>query len=41
MSPGQRVPPVHVDGQEVHLTPTEFDLLRQLVRNRGQLLTPP
>ena len=30
---------VHVDGQEVHLTPTEFDLLRQLVRNRGRLLT--
>ncbi len=30
---------VHVDGTEVHLTPTEFDLLRQLVRNRGRLLT--
>jgi two-component system KDP operon response regulator KdpE len=30
---------VLVDGQEVHLTPTEFDLLRQLVRNRGRLLT--
>ena len=30
---------VQVDGQEVHLTPTEFDLLRQLVRNRGRLLT--
>ena len=30
---------VRVDGQEVHLTPTEFDLLRQLVRNRGRLLT--
>jgi two-component system KDP operon response regulator KdpE len=26
-------------GQEVHLTPTEFDLLRLLVRNRGRLLT--
>jgi two-component system KDP operon response regulator KdpE len=30
---------VRIDGQEVHLTPTEFDLLRQLVRNRGRLLT--
>jgi two-component system KDP operon response regulator KdpE len=30
---------VHVDGHEVHLTPTEFDLLRQLVRNRGRLMT--
>jgi DNA-binding response OmpR family regulator len=30
---------VEVDGQEVHLTPTEFDLLRQLVRNRGRLMT--
>jgi two-component system KDP operon response regulator KdpE len=30
---------VQVDGQEVHLTPTEFDLLRQLVRNRGRLMT--
>jgi two-component system KDP operon response regulator KdpE len=30
---------VEVDGHEVHLTPTEFDLLRQLVRNRGRLLT--
>ena len=30
---------VSVDGAEVHLTPTEFDLLRQLVRNRGRLLT--
>jgi two-component system KDP operon response regulator KdpE len=30
---------VHVDGNEVHLTPTEFDLLRQLVRNRGRLMT--
>jgi two-component system, OmpR family, KDP operon response regulator KdpE len=30
---------VHVDGQEVHLTPTEFDLLRLLVRNRGRLMT--
>ena len=26
-------------GQEVHLTPTEFDLLRLLVRNRGRLMT--
>jgi two-component system, OmpR family, KDP operon response regulator KdpE len=30
---------VRRDGQEVHLTPTEFDLLRALVRNRGRLLT--
>ena len=27
------------DGEEIHLTPTEFDLLRHLVRNRGRLLT--
>ena len=27
------------DGEEVHLTPTEFDLLRALVRNRGRLMT--
>ena len=26
-------------GEEIHLTPTEFDLLRLLVRNRGRLLT--
>lgn len=30
---------VRVRGEEVHLTPTEFDLLRQMVRNRGRLLT--
>jgi two-component system, OmpR family, KDP operon response regulator KdpE len=30
---------VTVDGHEVHLTPTEFDLLRELARNRGRLLT--
>jgi two-component system, OmpR family, KDP operon response regulator KdpE len=30
---------VHADGEEVHLTPTEFDLLRLLVRNRGRLMT--
>ncbi len=30
---------VRVDGNEVHLTPTEFDLLRLLVRNRGRLMT--
>jgi two-component system KDP operon response regulator KdpE len=34
---GRRV--VTVQGQEVHLTPTEFDLLRQLARNRGRLMT--
>ena len=27
------------DGEEVHLTPTEFELLRQLARNRGRLMT--
>lgn len=27
------------DGQEVHLTPTEFALLRELVTNRGKLLS--
>jgi two-component system KDP operon response regulator KdpE len=30
---------VTVRGQEVHLTPIEFDLLRLLVRNRGRLMT--
>ena len=30
---------VRRDGQEVHLTPTEFELLRVLVRNRGRLMT--
>jgi len=30
---------VRLDGVEVHLTPTEFDLLRLLVRNRGRLVT--
>ena len=30
---------VSADGSEVHLTPTEFELLRQLVRNRGRLMT--
>jgi two-component system KDP operon response regulator KdpE len=28
-----------VDGEEVHLTPTEFSLLRVLVLNRGLLMT--
>jgi two-component system KDP operon response regulator KdpE len=27
------------DGEEVHLTPIEFELLRTLARNRGRLLT--
>ena len=27
------------DGVEIHLTPTEYGLLRHLVRNRGRLLT--
>ncbi len=30
---------VRRDGQEVHLTPTEFDLLRVLASNRGRLVT--
>lgn len=27
------------EGEELHLTPTEFELLRVLVRNRGRLMT--
>jgi two-component system KDP operon response regulator KdpE len=30
---------VCLDGEEIHLTPTEFDLLRVLVTNRGRLVT--
>jgi two-component system KDP operon response regulator KdpE len=30
---------VRRDGAEVHLTPTEFGLLRELARNRGKLMT--
>ena len=30
---------VRREGEEVHLTPTEFDLLRHLARNRGRLVT--
>jgi two-component system KDP operon response regulator KdpE len=30
---------VRRDGEEVHLTPIEFDLLRVLIRNRGRLIT--
>jgi two-component system KDP operon response regulator KdpE len=30
---------VRRDGQEVHLTPIEYDLLRVLLRNRGRLMT--
>jgi two-component system, OmpR family, KDP operon response regulator KdpE len=30
---------VRRDGTEIHLTPTEFELLRVLVRNRGRLMT--
>jgi two-component system KDP operon response regulator KdpE len=30
---------VRRDGEEVHLTPIEYDLLRALVRNRGRLMT--
>ena len=34
-------PPARVrrDGEAVHLTPTEFGLLRELARNRGRLMT--
>ncbi len=30
---------VRRDGEDVHLTPTEFELLRLFVRNRGRLMT--
>jgi two-component system KDP operon response regulator KdpE len=30
---------VRRDGDEVHLTPTEFELLRTLAQNRGRLMT--
>ena len=30
---------VRRDGEPVHLTPIEFDLLRALARNRGRLMT--
>jgi len=30
---------VRRDGHDIHLTPTEFDLLRMLIRNRGRLVT--
>ena len=30
---------VRRDGREIHLTPTEFELLRVLARNRGRLVT--
>jgi two-component system KDP operon response regulator KdpE len=30
---------VHRQGEEVHLTPTEYGLLRTLARNRGRLMT--
>ena len=30
---------VRLDGDEVHLTPIEFDLLRTLMANRGRLMT--
>jgi two-component system, OmpR family, KDP operon response regulator KdpE len=35
----QRAHRVTRDGDEVHLTPIEFDLLRVLMRDRGRLLT--
>ncbi|HYI16945.1 MAG TPA: winged helix-turn-helix domain-containing protein, partial [Thermomicrobiales bacterium] len=34
---GARV--VTVRGQEVHLTPTEYDLLRELTANAGKVMT--
>ncbi len=30
---------VSLDGQEVKLTPTEYDLLKALIKNRGKILT--
>ena len=30
---------VRRDGEEIHLTPTEFELLSMFVRNQGRLLT--
>ncbi len=30
---------VRRDGEDIHLTPKEFDLLRVLARNRGRLIT--
>lgn len=30
---------VHVNGEEISLTPTEFDLLKVFVRHRGKLVT--
>jgi two-component system KDP operon response regulator KdpE len=30
---------VHVNGQEVKLTPTEYDLLKALISNRGKIMT--
>jgi two-component system KDP operon response regulator KdpE len=30
---------VRRDGEPIHLTPIEFELLRVLVRNRGRLMT--
>ena len=30
---------VRRDGEQVHLTPTEFELLRELAQNRGRLMT--
>ena len=32
---------VRRDGEEIHLTPTEFELLRLFVRNRGRLRDAP
>ncbi|GHO82844.1 response regulator [Dictyobacter formicarum] len=30
---------VHVNGKEVKLTPTEYDLLKALIKNRGKIMT--
>src|SRR5258708_11654706 len=32
---------VHVNGQEVKLTPTEYDLLKALIKNSGKIMTRP
>jgi two-component system KDP operon response regulator KdpE len=31
---------VTVSGQEIRLTPTEYDLLKVLIKNRGKIMTP-
>jgi two-component system KDP operon response regulator KdpE len=49
IEPGVTIGPLHMDleqrcvsvrGQEVKLTPAEYDLLKVLVKNRGKIMTP-